>query len=323
MTRVPAHGLESVSSAVIARSALPSASRAAEHLNLKPGRAITDPFTHRISIGRLHFGVGVMHSLSLISASIPVWLPRLNFSNSPHFSDAEQRYALVVAACLIAAVASLLVWIRRRGLGTDSERDLPLATIAPNAGPHEALIGDLLHCARLAHREGIASLVHPLSHSTDSDVAYAMALVASHADPRIVRGVLLDRLVERTSFTSEFERPGLFGRRMLTRGGLVLLIASAACLWQLSRHAHGFSPALAACGFALWCGGGMVWFASSCRLGAGAPRVKQDSVEVRRGMLILIAAELIASGEETPAIERKLREMAGDLSRTSPLASAA
>jgi hypothetical protein len=264
-----------------------------------------------------------MQSLALIPTSFPACFPLSHSFSLSMLSSPNARYAMVIAACLFATFISLLTWSRRRGSDAAVAHDGPLASIAPIAGPHEALIRELLHCARHVHREGIASLAHPLSHSPDPEIAYAMSLVASHVDPRIVRGVLLDRLIERCGDAAGFLQSTAPGRRAFARAGFFVLIGSAACLWQLSRMSGEASPVIAASAFALWCGGGITWFAASRRADAGANSLTRDSAAMERGMLILTAAELIAGGVDAQTIEQKLREMVGSRPSTSSLANAA
>ncbi|MBC7772376.1 MAG: hypothetical protein H7210_07775 [Pyrinomonadaceae bacterium] len=263
-----------------------------------------------------------MQSLALISASVQTWMPSINSSNSTAMLS-DPTFVIMMALCMLATGVSLLMRARRQSRGRAPDLNGPLATIEPLSSPHHALIDDLLHCARLVRRDGIASLLHPFNHSSDAEVAYAMNLVASHADPRIIRGVLLDRIVERTCHTSRFVQTGSRGHRTLTPMGFLVLLGSSLCVWQLARLSGAASPALAALAFALWCGGAITWLATSRRSDMGVCKATLDSIAMTRGLLILTAAELLAGGADTEVIEQKLRVMAGEPLSMYPISKAA
>lgn len=262
-----------------------------------------------------------MHPLVPFHAATLASIPGPGFSAATLRDGSTAGFALVVVACLGAAALSLLICGGLRSRAIRREHARPLARISATC-PEQALIDDLLHRASLGERDGLASLSHPLNHSSDPEVAYAMKLVADQVDPRLVRGILLDRLTERAG---DAAASACLSRRrtLLARGGMLLLVAAAAGWWLLSVQTPVVTPLTAASVWAAWCLGGAAWLAASCRGDLAGSRDRHAASAVLRGMLILTAAELIASRAPAAEIERRLRELAGEELRVAGLASAA
>ncbi|MGE3106765.1 MAG: hypothetical protein AB7G11_13110 [Phycisphaerales bacterium] len=222
-------------------------------------------------------------------------------------SDSGLLGAIGVCAAATAAAIGITWYSQRLRERRAAGGHDPLVRADVRAGlPHSALIDELLRTARVAHREGIGSLSHPLHRCSDADAQYAIDLVCSRADPRIVRGVLVGRMDG-----GEHSRAGAVRSAWLPLVSAVTLVAVCVLLiasWVVDRSSLNRTGAWL---FAAWCTAAALW----CFATAG--RLRRDEASTRTGSLttkqeiIVLAAEAIARGESAEEIERAIGEHLG------------
>ncbi len=234
--------------------------------------------------------------------------------------------ACAAASCAAVAITSLHARAKRVRSAPPSLTPSisPIVSPARSPTPHSALIEELLRTARIAHREGLGALSHPLNRSPDPDVQYAIDLVCSRADPRIVRGVLAVRTQD--AHTS-LVRPPLRTRFWLSLGSAALLVGVCA-LWVAAwivdeTLLNNIGGGL----FAGWCITAALW----CFSLASKPRPTSRATNagscpataICKHDLILAAAECLARGDAPDQVERTLRACQPIVPHVTPIHNAA
>jgi len=238
---------------------------------------------------------------------------------SPTVADAN--FASVLVACVFAVMGALVLSSFRRAPAV--QRPGPSGIDTP---AHADLVRELVHCAKLAEREGLVSLSHPMNRSTDPDVRYAVNLVCTRADPRIIRGVLVDRLLENSLEPAHAGGPRISARRLRMLANAALVVAPGVWLGAGATGAAtglSMSSALAGVLLATWCAIASGWWILQRRADArGTGEVLSERL-VKRHILILTAAEAMAKGEQAVVIEQKLKVETASVDGIQGLAHAA
>lgn len=218
-------------------------------------------------------------------------------------SVADSNLMLAVGACVAATGAAMLIarWTPLRVRAVGARGVEPGDERVATGDLHSALIDDLMRSARIAHREGLSALSHPLNRSEDADVQYAIDLVCSRADARIVRGVLIGK-----AQAMGREAPSTSRRRVwISIAGAAALTAVCGLWiagWIADRAALSQASGVL---FGAWCVACAVWCFGSIGGGRKGEAAASGAMATKHE-IILAAAEGMARGEAPETIEEAI-----------------